>query len=67
LDVTIELVVSEAALAIVWFCGNPKEFFKLQEVASRLVTVRKAKGCVIRILLVPSAKVTPRCVETTIV
>jgi hypothetical protein len=42
LDVIIELVASEAALAMVWFCGNPKEFFKLQEVASRLVTVRKA-------------------------
>jgi hypothetical protein len=45
LDVTIELVVKDATLAIVLFCwGNPNEFFRLQEVASRLVTVTYEKG-----------------------
>jgi hypothetical protein len=58
----MELTFSEAALAIVRFCGNPKEFLKFHEVGSRLVTVRYENGCVITTLLVPSEKVTPLCV-----
>jgi hypothetical protein len=40
LEVTMELVVRDAAFATVRFCGKPKEFFRFQEVGSRLVTVR---------------------------
>jgi len=65
-EVVIELVVNDAAFAIVRFCGNPKEFFRFQEVASRLVTVRYVYGCVSVILEVPSAKRTPFCVLTMI-
>jgi hypothetical protein len=61
------LTVKEAAFAIVRFCGNPKEFFRFHEYWSRLVTVRYEKGCVMVILVVPSAKVTPCWVLTMMV
>jgi hypothetical protein len=66
LEVTMELTVRAAALAIVRFCGNPKEFLGFQLVGSRLVTVRYEKGCVITIEEVPSENFTPCCVETII-
>jgi hypothetical protein len=40
-EVTTAFVVRDAALATVRFWGKAKEFFRFQEEASRLVTVKK--------------------------
>ena len=52
--------------AIVSYRGNPKVFIIFHELASREEKTRVAKGCEMRILLVPSAKVTPDVVLTII-
>jgi hypothetical protein len=52
--------------AIVSYRGNPNVFIIFHEFASREEKTRVAKGCEIRILLVPSAKVTPDVVLTII-
>jgi hypothetical protein len=64
--VVIESAVRELTLATERFWGKPKEFTRIQEVASRLVTVKYPKALRIDTAVVPSAKLTPATVLTTI-
>jgi hypothetical protein len=66
----VPLVIESAArlltLAMERFWGKPKEFTSIQEVESRLVTVRYPKAFKIVVELVPSANFTPATVLITI-